>query len=93
MLEFAAEHAFPLGMSNDQAGLSALDYAIQNQWWQVNCAVSSSFSDSQRVLVSHTGFNILPSNCQASLRGKICRDASRDLSITFTVSLCYIVTV
>lgn len=35
MLEFAAQHAFPLSMSNDQAGLSALDYAIQNQWWQV----------------------------------------------------------
>lgn len=36
MLDFAAEHAFPLGMSNDQAGSSALDYAIQNQWWQVS---------------------------------------------------------
>lgn len=35
LLTFSAAHAFPLAMSKDTAGLSPLDYAIHNQWWQV----------------------------------------------------------
>lgn len=53
MLAFAAEHAFPLGMSSDRAGSSPLDYAIQNQWWQVHLKTHSFQCNSRHCQDKH----------------------------------------